>query len=188
MPVLGLVVEGDGDAEALPILLRRYLEQKGEYGVHWARAVNAKGRSKLLRDGALERFVRLASLFGPDGVLVVCDSDADPACTLGPAITERARAAVGIPVRCSLAVTTFENWIVASAETTGRPLDVTPTDYERTKAVTVIKEWRRPRSYIKPIDQPRLTAAIEPGVAASRCPSLARLFRCVDELLAEITA
>ncbi len=116
---IGVVVEGDGDQGAIPVIIRGHLQRRAIYDVMVAKPINAKGRSKLLRPGELERFARLASLpTGTAGVLVVCDADEDPACELGPSVSERCFAAVPhVPIRACLATREFENWLLASAKT-----------------------------------------------------------------------
>jgi hypothetical protein len=47
-PYVGLVVEGPGDAAALPVVLRRYLELVGEYRPIFGKPVACNGRDKAL--------------------------------------------------------------------------------------------------------------------------------------------
>lgn len=184
MDQLALVVEGDGEVQALPTVIRAHLHARQVFDLTPAKPINTKGRGNLLRVGEVERFTRLAAIqAGTIGVIVLCDADDDAACTLGPDIQARAEtAAREVPVRATVAIRKFENWIVASAETVhGEALEGVH-DYEGMAPDPIIKRWRAPRSYVKPIHQPRLAASIDLELAASRCPSLARLLRCVDEL------
>jgi uncharacterized protein DUF4276 len=184
---LSLVVEGDGDQGALPVVLRRYVHSRGIFDVEIAKPINAKGRPKLLRVGELERFVILASR-QPSvvAVLVLCDADDDPACQLGPEITQRCvKAVTHLPVRACLAVREFENWFLASPETLAGEHEYTLLDdYETVAAEHRIAPWCAPLKYVKPIKQPALAASMDINLVAQRCPSFARLLRCVDELLA----
>jgi len=185
---LSLVVEGDGDQGAMPVVIRRYLQQHAIFDIAVKKPINAKGRTKLLREGELERFARLASLqTDAVAILVTCDGDKDAACDLGPQVTARCRAAVPhMPIRACLAVREFENWLLASPETLApdpvEPLD----DYEAVGAMRFVAAWRAPRKYVKPIHQPAFAAKMDLDLVAARCPSFARLLRCVDELVAEI--
>jgi hypothetical protein len=183
---IALVVEGPGDKGALPIVVRHHLHSQGRYDVRAGLPVTGNGRDKITREGELERFVKLAySEPGAFGVLVLCDSDRDPACHLGPALTDRLRSSVShIPSRVCLAVKCFENWIVASAESIDSvevPAQV--ADFESFPAMPMVKRWRRPGSYVKPVYQPKYAAALDHELVQTRCPSFARLLRCVDELL-----
>lgn len=83
MKTLSLVVEGDGDQGAMPVVIRRYLQQHAIFDIAVGKPINAKGRTKLLREGELERFARLASLqTDAVAILVTCDGDKDAACDL----------------------------------------------------------------------------------------------------------
>jgi len=182
---LGVVVEGDGDQRAIPIVVRAHLHTMEIFDVEVGKPLNTRGRGKLLRVGELERFVRLAAL-EPDtmGVLVVCDADADPACTLGPELTKRSAAGLPhLPVRACLAVREFENWLLASPETLAPTPEPALEDYEAVAAQPHISRWRAPNKYVKPLHQPALAAQMDRDRVAKRCPSFARLLRCIDELV-----
>lgn len=183
---LGLVVEGDGEVAALPILIRRHLHENREiYDIKVARPKNSKGRGNLDAPGGVERYTQHAAL--PNdvcGVLVLCDSDDDMVCEFGPTMHERAASAVPTkPVIATLAVGEFENWIVASSETVGGEALPDDTDYENLSAEAVIRGWRSPRSYVKPLHQPGYAQSLDFDLVSDRCPSFARLLRCVDELI-----
>jgi Domain of unknown function (DUF4276) len=188
---LGLVVEGDGEVAALPILVRRHLhENRAIYDIEVAKPKNSKGRGNLEAPGGVERYTQHAAL--PDdicGVLVLCDSDADPVCEFGPAMHERARGAVPTkPVVATLAVAEFENWIVASGETLGADELPDDVDYENLNAESIIRAWRFPRSYVKPLHQPGYAQKLDFKLVEARCPSFARLLRCIDELIEKCKA
>lgn len=188
MGELALIVEGDGDEKALPIIVRSHLQQQGVYSLGVARPINAKGRGNIERVGQLERWLQLAARrSNTTGILVVCDADDDPACEFGPSLTERSRREVPhVPVRCCLAVREFENWIAASAETLAPDSgQARQDDFEHYSALRVIRQWKAPRSYVKTLHQPSFAAGMDHSVVAERCPSFARLLRCIDELVAE---
>jgi Domain of unknown function (DUF4276) len=182
---LACVVEGDGDQGALPVVLRSYLYSREIFDVEIGKPINSKGRSKLLREGELERFVRLAGLHqNTVGVLVLCDADDDAACKLGPVIHTRCQqASPNIPVRACLAVREFENWFLASPETLAPEGEAFIADYEAINAHAIVSSWFSPRKYVKPVQQPSLAARMDHQRVRERCPSFARLLRCVDELL-----
>lgn len=188
MRAISVVVEGDGDQGAMPVVIRTHLQRREIHDIAVKRPINAKGRTKLLRSGELERFVRLASLqTDAVAVLVTCDADDDAVCDLGPRVTARCLEAVPhMPVRACLAVREFENWLLASPETLA-PHAVPPLqDYEAVAAVHHVAGWKAPRKYVKPIHQPGFAAGMDFDLVADRCPSFARLLRCIDELVAEI--
>lgn len=185
---ISAVVEGDGDQQALPIIVRRHLEAQGIFDVQIPRPINAKGRSKLLRPGELERYIKLAALQpATDAVLVLCDADDDLACELGPQISQRCTSALPhVPVRASLAVRAFENWLLASPETLAVEPQQALADYEAVAATPRVAAWCAPRKYIKPIQQPALAARMDLQRSSERCRSFARFLRCVDELVASM--
>jgi hypothetical protein len=85
----------------------------------------------------------------------------------------------------TLAVAEFENWIVASSETVGGEPLPDDTDYESLNAEAIIRSWRSPRSYVKPLHQPGYAQSLDFELVAERCPSFARLLKCVDRLIDE---
>lgn len=183
---LGLVVEGDGEVGALPILVRRHLHENREiFDLGVEKPKNSKGRGNLEAPGGVERYSQYAAL--PDevcGVLVLCDSDSDRVCEFGPELHERASAAVlGKPVIVTLAVKEFENWIVASAETIEDAEPVESADFEALGAEAIIRSWRYPRAYVKPLHQPGYAQQLDFDLVRERCPSFDRLVRCLDELI-----
>jgi Domain of unknown function (DUF4276) len=183
---LGLVVEGDGEVAALPILVRRHLHENREiYDIDVAKPKNSKGRGNLDAPGGVERYTRHAAL--PDdvcGVLVLCDADSDPVCEFGPSMQKRAEGAVPTkPVLATLAVGEFENWIVASSETLNIDGPTEDIDYEKLDAEHIIRRWRFPKSYVKPLHQPGYADSLDFDRVAARCPSFFRLLRCIDDLI-----
>ena len=97
-PHIGLVVEGRGDRAAVPLLLRNYLALAGEYRDILGQPVTCNGRGKAIRQSGLEGFVfAAASRPGCRALVIVLDSDEDPACQLGPALLERVKLTVAQP-------------------------------------------------------------------------------------------
>jgi uncharacterized protein DUF4276 len=182
------VVEGDGDQGALPLVVRRYVESQGIFDVSIPKPLNSKGRQKLLREGELERFVQLAARQpSTSAVLVLCDADKDRACELGPEMAARCvKTLPHFPIRVALAVRSFENWFLASPESLAPDPQDPLLDYEAVSAVSRVAPWCAPLKYVKPIQQPSFAGRMDLELSSSRCPSLARLLRCVDELVAEM--
>jgi hypothetical protein len=181
-PHIGLVVEGPGDANALPILLRAHLEAAGDYRDLLAKPVACNGRDKALMPGGIEGKVATAAARpGCRGVLVVLDADRDLPCVLGPQILSRADKISPVPVAVALAQPTFEEWLVASAATLGLAGLTYPADRD---PVNAIKAALQPAKYVKPTWQPRLAARVDVNLARSRSASLARLLNRFDALRA----
>jgi len=178
---IGLVVEGKGEVEALPLLLRTYLYSRNIWQDVLGPVICCNGRAKATRPGGIEKLVATsASRPGCVGVLVLLDSETDLVCVRGPELQGRVgTAGLGKPVRLTLVEQKFEAWIVASAET--MPIELS-WDPER-DPVAAIREALGDRKYIKPVWQPRLTECIDLSVALPRSLTLQRLIRVFDELL-----
>ena len=89
------IVEGDGEVEAVPALIRRiHGEVSPEAPLEVGRPVRVR-RNQVLKAGELERYLNLAANFaGADGgILVLLDANGDCPAKLGPAILRRARTA-----------------------------------------------------------------------------------------------
>lgn len=181
-PHIGLVVEGAGELEALPLLLRRWLRERGDFRDVLGSPVACHGRSKALQPGGIEEKVAIAvARPGCRAVLVVLDGEGDPVCQSGPELLMRSRAASGgKPVVVALAEHQYEAWLMASAET----LDLEGLAYSSTRSpVSALVAALRPVKYLKTRWQPRLTERIDFDLAMSRSPSLRRLLARFDELL-----
>ena len=106
------VVEGHGDAEAVPVLIRKLLLERGAFADVKPHRVH---RQKVTKPGEFEKAVQFASMHeGCTAILVVLDADDDCPAVTGPQLAQRAVAAVGhIPVGVVLANREFEAWILA---------------------------------------------------------------------------
>jgi hypothetical protein len=111
----GFVIEGKGEVEAIPLLIRRICnELLGMYALRTTQPVRIT-RSRLVREGELERAIRLAHINnhaqGP--VLVVLDADDDP----GPRLKARALAVTqSQSVSIVIPNYEFETWFLTAAE------------------------------------------------------------------------
>lgn len=195
MPPLAIacIVEGHGEVEAVPILVRRVAERVDpSLFIRIPRPLRIT-RSQLLRPRELERAIELAARqVGPQGgILVLIDSDDDCPAELGPQLLDRARQARGdIPIGVVLAKREFEGWFLASAESLrGRrslPDDLfPPPDPESVRGA---KEWIARHmigavSYSETIDQPALTAVFDLDQAATRANSFDKCLREVTRLI-----
>jgi hypothetical protein len=167
-PHIGLVVEGRGDHGAAPVLLRRWLHERGIFGDILGKPIPCHGKGNATSPNGIEGFVATAAARpGCRGVLVVLDADDDLVCRLGPELLTRASSVIGKPVVICLAENDFEDWLYASIETLELGGHLQYEDGRRGAAA--IAEQLRPRKYVKPTSQPRLTAKLVP-----RLPTFAR--------------
>lgn len=181
-PHLGLVVEGRGDQNAVPVLLRSHFVAQGIHQDVLGKPIPVHGREKATRPRGIEGFVSVAaSRPGCRAILVVLDGEGDCVGTMGPALLQRIQSVVGHkPSTVALADLQYEDWLHASIETLGLGDHV----YDKDRSgISTIKAALAPAKYAKPVWQPRLTARLDLELAASRSESLARLLQRADDLL-----
>ena len=197
MGVLIPVVEGDGEVEAVPLLLRRLQNEYRRWDLQIARPKNAHGRDNLLRPGGLERFLRYAWL-EPDciAVLILLDAHEDCPKEIAPQLAARARALnPPCPVAIVLAKCEYEAWFLASLETiaghdlkgrVGLPAEVCfEGDVE---AVQGAKEWisqKMPSGRIskETFDQAPMSNLIDLALVRGRSRSFRRLEHAFQEIM-----
>ncbi|MEW6754085.1 MAG: DUF4276 family protein [Candidatus Latescibacterota bacterium] len=176
---LAAIVEGHGETEAVPILVRRIAAQIDPGLPVLVRPVLRIPSASLLRSGELERAVELAGrAVAPLGaLLVLVDCDADEACPAreGPQLLARARTARSdLRTAVVLARREFEAWFIAAAASLRgrRGLDGNLNPPPRPEEIRGAKGWlsrHMPRSqpYAEVTDQPALTQAFDMGQARS---------------------
>lgn len=181
---LGIVVEGPGDKEAFPILLRKYLHSVGRYEDLLGKPVPLKGKGSATRaNNGLEGYVLAAARPGCCAVLVLVDADKDASCVLGPELLARAQAVTAVPVVVIVAERDFEDWIYTAVE----HLDLGEAAWNSSeRGKNAIESLLAPEKYVKSTMQARLTQRMDLDVARTRSTSLNRLFNKIDEILARI--
>lgn len=114
------IVEGDGEVQAVPVLLRRLALWRSPFmPVHIARPIRVRRDRFLRRDDEFRRMLLLAAAkAGNDGaVLVILDADDDCPAIDGPALTQRIQQALpGLRTAAVFANREFEAWFIAAAE------------------------------------------------------------------------
>ena len=111
------IVEGHGDVEAFPILLRRLLEQAEVWGVRVGRPIRRRRDRLATKDGVMYA-VELARTRSDCGaILVLFDGDVDCPAELGPAVRRWASvAARDTPCGVCIAHREYEAWFLAAAD------------------------------------------------------------------------
>jgi len=186
------IVEGDGEVEAVPILLRRLaVELRPEIALHVPRPIRLP-RTKIKRDEELRRAIQLAKLGinGAGGIFLLLEAADDCRAKLGPALKQRASVVAGdVPVAVVIAKAEFEAWFLAAAESIagkrGLSMDiVSPPDPESIQAAKGWLDRRMPlnRCYRETLDQPALASVFD-LTAAKRAPSFEKCYREVEKLL-----
>jgi hypothetical protein len=190
---VGSVVEGHGDVEAVPILLRRLQQAiRPDLLLNTGRPVRIS-RYKLVKEGELERAIRLAAnkVGAPRAVLVLVDSDDDCPAELGPQLRRRAeQIGLGIPIGVVLAKHEYEAWFLAAFRSLcGRrglaselPEVPDPENVRGAKGL-LNRHMTKDRAYSEPADQPALTARFDLHLARRRSDSFDKCWREVQRLL-----
>ncbi len=189
---LAAIVGGDGECEAVPILVRRIALALDPALVPVVLPVLRIPESRLFKQGELERAVKLAAhkLDGQGGILILLDCDDGCPAKDGPKLLSRALAARSdIPISVVLAKREFEAWFLAAAQSLrgrrGLSDDLTPPPDP--EAVRGAKEWLadrlpRNRAYSETTDQPALTALFNLE-EARRADSFDKCYREIVHLL-----
>ncbi len=187
---LGLIVEGHGETEALPVLVRRIAAAAGNVALDIPPPLRVP-KGKMTKPGEIGRAVELmARKTAPDGaLLIVLDADDDCPAHLGPEILRLARAARSDrPLAVAVAVREFETWFLAAAGSLagkrGLPPDLVAPEHP--EAIGGAKGWlaaRMPHGYAETVDQAKFAAEFD-WQAAQRLPSFARFVRELRRLVA----
>ena len=111
------IVEGHGDVEAFPILLRRLLEQAEVWSVCVGRPIR-RPRSRLAtKDGVVDAVELARRQSDCRAILVLFDGDDDCPAELGPAVQSWASAAArDVPCEVCIAHREYEAWFLATAD------------------------------------------------------------------------
>ena len=170
---LAAIVEGHGEVEAVPLLIRRIAQETEPGSTVDVEPVLRVPASRLLKTGELERQIERAArkIGGRGGILILVDCDWSAGCPArdGLALLERARGArPDIPISVVLAKREYEAWFIAAAESLrGRRglaedliADPNPEDIRGAKE-WISRHMPPNRSYAETIDQPALTAVFD---------------------------
>jgi hypothetical protein len=184
-------VEGHGEVESVPMLIRRIAAQLDPALVVVIPSPVRVTKSKLLKPRELERASELAALnAGRDGgILIVLDSDDDCPAQLAPELLGRVRAArADLFSTVVLAKREFESWFLASAESLRghRGLPVNLQSPDRPEEIPGAKEWLSSHiqdgAYASTVDQASLTHALD-FTLARRASSFDKCYREITRLL-----
>ena len=118
---IAAIVEGHGECEAVPILIRRIAQAIDPGFVPKVLSPLRVPATRLLKEGEIERSVDLAGrkLQGRGGIVIIVDCDWENGCPAedGPVLLKRAFATRSdLPIAVVLAKREFEAWFLAAAE------------------------------------------------------------------------
>jgi len=177
------IVEGHGDVAALPVLLRRLVEEAGTWHVGVGAPIR-RPRSRLVEEAGVKQAVRLARVQPNCGaVLMLLDGDSDCPADLGPTVQTWATAAAdGTPCHVVLAHREYEAWFLAAIESLRgcrgvRPdADPHPAPESPRGAKEQLEARMQPgASYLETTDQPAFSARFSLPDAYRRSRSFRKL-------------
>ena len=191
---IATIVEGHGEVEAVPILLRRIAERVSPgIALEVPRPIRVK-RHQILKVEELERAVALAAgRAGPNGgILVLLDADDDCPAELASRLLRRARQSrPDRPIRVVLAKAEYESWFLAAAASLAghRGIDEAASPPADSEAIRNAKGWLSAcmplgRRYRETLHQAALTARFDVD-AARAAPSFDKMWRDLASLLGE---
>ena len=194
---IAAIVEGHGECEAVPILIRRIAQTIDPGFVPKILPPLRVPASRLLKQGEVERSVELAArkLQGRGGIIIIVDCDWEGGCPAedGPILLNRAVAARGdLLIAVVLAKKEFEAWFLAAAESLrgqyGLPDCLeSPPDPEEIRGA---KEWLSDRmapdrNYAETTDQPAMAAIFDMEMAR-RADSFDKCYRDIRNMLEQL--
>ena len=189
---IGCIVEGHGERESVPILLRRIASIVNPGLTLEIPQPIRVPKSKLTKPGELERAVELAArkIDGRGSIFVIVDADADCPADLGPSLAARANSARGdLYTAVVVAKKEFEGWFLASAESLRghRGLSDALQPPDDPESIGDAKGWLAVRmtvggSYSSTLDQPALTSIFD-LTAARAADSFDKCYREAIQLM-----
>jgi hypothetical protein len=180
--ILQPIVEGFGDVDAVPALLRRFVHASGLYEIQVARAIRSH-RVDLAREASLQKVIELARLRGAEGILITFDSDDDCPVDLARQIGIWAKKhANPLPCEIAIAQREYEAWFLGAIEslrgTRGISLDAMSEAAPETvrDAKSRLEKKMQPGTfYSERADQVALTAQLDLAQSYRTCRSFRRI-------------
>ena len=188
------IVEGHGEVEAAPVLLRRLLAEAACQHVGVGRPIR-RTQSQLRSKEGIQAGVRLA-LLQPEcaAVVILFDGEDDCPKELAAQVRAWARAvAAGKPCDVVVAYREYETWFLAALESLRGQYGIakdaaTPANPESKRdAKSALEEYMPPnRAYSETGDQPAMSAVFDMGQAHRRNRSFRKLVKAIGELLTQL--
>lgn len=185
------IVEGDGEVAAVPVLLRRLLNEASQHDWEILRPILRK-RSEFSSKSGLEKAVQLA-LLRPEchAILIMFDSDDDCPKDMAPEITVWANdAARGKPCAVVMANREYEAWFLAAIESLkgqrGIRADADPfenPESPRDCKSELTARMMGNRTYSETVDQAALTSKFDMAAAHNSSRSFRKLVKGFGEIV-----
>lgn len=188
------LVEGHGEVQAVPVLLRRLLAEAGCHDIGVGQPIR-RTQAQLRNNADIQKAVRLA-LLQPDcaAVVIVFDGEDDCPAELANRVRTWAReVAAATPADVVVAYREYETWFVAALESLRGSCGISgaaiapPNPESRRDAKSWVEEFMPPgRAYSETGDQPAMSAVFDLGLAHRRNRSFRKLVKAVGDLLREL--
>lgn len=178
------IVEGDGEVEAFPLLLRRLsLWLTPQTHIHVDRPIRVRRDQFLNREELFAKQLLLASKMcvEPGWIMILLDADDDCPKDLGATILEKAKLVLpNRKVSVVLANREYEAWFIASATSLdGKRGFVMPDKVPDAESIRGAKQWlskQIPRgAYHEVVDQPAYSQLIDLDLAHKNSRSFRKL-------------
>jgi len=184
--IISSIVEGEGEVQALPVLLRRMVAEFG--GGAYAdilKPIRVRKDRFINKGDDFKKFLLLAAaqVDGEGMVLVVLDADDDCPVELARLIHERALQVIpGTKISVVIANREYESWFIAAASSLNGYCnllvdeDVVPTSENiRNAKLWLTERMSGSYSYKEVVDQPKLTARFDMEMAKNNSRSFRKL-------------
>jgi hypothetical protein len=188
------IVEGHGEVEAAPVLLRRLLAEAHCQVIDVGRPIR-RTQSQLRSKEGIQAGVRLA-LLQPECVAVVILFDGEDDCPKELATQVRAwarEAAAGKPCDVVVAYREYETWFLAALESLrgqygiAKDAAVPANPESKRDAKGALEEFMpADRAYSETGDQPAMSAVFDMRLAHRRNRSFRKLVKAIGDLLAQL--
>lgn len=188
------IVEGHGEVEAAPVLLRRLLAEARCQHIEVGRPIR-RTQSQLRSKEGIQAGVRLA-LLQPEcaAVVILFDGEDDCPKELATQVRAWAREAAGLkPCDVVVAYREYETWFLAALESLRGQYGIakdaaTPVNPESKRDAKGALEAFMPadRAYSETGHQPAMSAAFDLGLAHRRNRSFRKLVKAVGDLLTQM--
>lgn len=181
------IVEGHGEVEAVPVLLRKLAALMAVAYVDIGRPIR-RTRAELVAKDRLAQAIELARLKPScKGIFVLFDADDDCPKILAPKIQKWAgELAREIPAAVVMANREYEAWLLHSLSSLPSLRDASPYsgDPERIRDAKGLLGERMRNGYSETADQAKLTSATNWALVHEKSRSARKLIKAVRELLA----
>jgi hypothetical protein len=193
------IVEGHGEVEAVPILIRRIAQELNpEIVLDIPRPIRIPS-TKLIREGEIERAIELAlsKIEGKGGILVLNDCDSHSCCPAidGPNLLARASGyRPNLMISVVLANKEYEAWFIASSSSIEgkRGLSASLPIEDDPESIRGAKEWLTNHKtdghpYTEVTDQPALTDIFNIS-DAKRANSFDKFYREIARMIETLSS